>query len=363
MWKVTEGSPLYIEDLLRLVTVVPAKEAIDVWRGKKGDEARAYALGRELDLLGPRAKETLVAACTAEEDWISLPEIEALTGLSGEGLGTALGELQKLYLIPKPQLVEGDYRFAVNANTRRLVVSELSSTELMRRVREARKSLEGKIPPSMREKLAPIISQAVLYVRAKKYLEAEALLKGAVEKHPSNPTLLGHLAWVYKAWEPPRVTDARERFQRAQQLKNADPEMYVHWSRMEADQGEWPLAIRAAETGLACPGQEAHLKLLQAAGYAHSRLGRDLLSSLHKERGIEELRKAVVLLERAVRTRPTGLETRARSNAYRSLVRTHEDLSDMAQARNYAREWLREMPKDEFAISEGDRITRRYDVV
>jgi tetratricopeptide (TPR) repeat protein len=358
--KVTDGSPLYIEDLLRLLAIVPAKEAIATWRGKKGDEARAYALGRELDLLSPRAKEVLVAACTADESWISLPEIQAVTGMSGDALESGLGELQKLYLIPKPQLVADDYRFAVNTNTRRLVVSELTSTELMRRVREARRSLDGKIPPSMREKLSPVISQAVLYVRTKRYVEAEALLKSALEKHPNNPTLLGHLAWVYKAWEPRRVTDARERFQRAEQLKNGDPEMFIHWSRLEADQGEWPAAIRASEAGLACAGQHENLKLLQHAGYAHSRLGRELLGSLNRGRGLEELQKAVTYLERVVRARASRFELKVRAQAYRSLIRTLEDLGDLVRARQYAREWLLEMPGDELAKSENERFARRY---
>jgi hypothetical protein len=82
---VTEGSPLYVEDLLRLATVVPVREAINVWRGKKGDEARAYALGRELDLLSPRAREVIVAASLGDGA-VSLAEIEALTGITEEAL-------------------------------------------------------------------------------------------------------------------------------------------------------------------------------------------------------------------------------------------------------------------------------------
>src|SRR5581483_11000691 len=49
--KVTESSPLYIEDLVRLFAIVTPREAIRAWKEKAGDEARQYALGRELDLL------------------------------------------------------------------------------------------------------------------------------------------------------------------------------------------------------------------------------------------------------------------------------------------------------------------------
>jgi EAL domain-containing protein (putative c-di-GMP-specific phosphodiesterase class I) len=37
---VTEGSPLYMEDLLRLCRSLKVSEAIDRWRQNKGDAAR-----------------------------------------------------------------------------------------------------------------------------------------------------------------------------------------------------------------------------------------------------------------------------------------------------------------------------------
>jgi hypothetical protein len=38
---------------------------------------------------------------------------------------------------------------------------------------------------------------------------------------------------VYKAWNPPRVTDAREMYRRAWQLRCANENSYRHWAQME----------------------------------------------------------------------------------------------------------------------------------
>lgn len=355
---VTEGSPLYIEDLLRLSAVVPVKDAIAVWRGRKGDEARSYALGRELDLLSAQAKEVIVAACLGEHA-VSLAELEALTGASSEKLWSALAELQRLYLIPKPQLVEGDYRFAVNTNIRRLVTQMFASSEITRRIVAARKTVSGQVPTALSNKIAPIVTQAVLYVRRNSFVEAEQLLLKALELHPNNRILLGHLGWVYKAWLPPRVTDARERFHRAAQLRNDDPEMYAHWSRMEADLGEWQAAIDAAMTGLKLPGQEDNAKLLQLAGYAHSRLGKVLTSSLNPERAQEEAREAVKLLQRALRGRFPHRDDRLKSNIYRSLALSLEALQEWALLRECLDSWTHELPDDSVLPAERQRLMRK----
>lgn len=59
------ASPLYMEDLVRLAAVMPLKQAIGEWKSRSGDEARRYALGRELEKLTTLASEVLAAACVS----------------------------------------------------------------------------------------------------------------------------------------------------------------------------------------------------------------------------------------------------------------------------------------------------------
>src|SRR5262249_39153135 len=59
--QVTESSPLYLEDLLRLMASgMNPDQSVASWDRHKGEAARQYALGRELDMLGPVAREVLV---------------------------------------------------------------------------------------------------------------------------------------------------------------------------------------------------------------------------------------------------------------------------------------------------------------
>ena len=52
----TDGSPLYMDDLMRLTRIVPLERAIAIWAEKKGDDARRYALQRELEQLSADAR-------------------------------------------------------------------------------------------------------------------------------------------------------------------------------------------------------------------------------------------------------------------------------------------------------------------
>jgi tetratricopeptide (TPR) repeat protein len=357
--KITEASPLYIEDLLRLTATVPPNEAIRAWKDKAGDEARLYALGREVELLSNKAREVLVATCVSPGP-VSFPELEAETGLSSEQLMGALGELQRLFLVPKPRLIEGEQRFEMNLNTRALVRKQFGSSELYRRVDAAHKAISGKLPRAGRPQVAAIIRQSVFLVRNRDLPQAEQLLKTALEKYPNDPDLLAFLGWVYKAWDPPRVTDAREHFNRAWQLKGGNEEMYKHWSRMESDQREWTKAAEAAERGLKLVPDSS--QLLYSAGHARSRLGRELLGGLHNERAADELGKAQDLLKRALRP-PESLEygeRRLNSEIFRALVLNCELRRDVDGMEDYFARWRSEHPDDSDAETEWRRLSVKF---
>jgi tetratricopeptide (TPR) repeat protein len=359
--KMTEASPLYIEDLVRLFALIPPHEATKAWKDKVGDEARLYALGREIDLLSKKACEVLVAAC-ASPGPVSYPELEAVTGLSSDVLMGALGELQRLFLVPKPTLIEGEQRYEMNLNTRALVRKLYGASDLYRRVDAAHKAVSGRLIKAGRPQVAAIIRQAVFSVRNKDFRQAEQLLTKALEKFPNDADLLGFLGWVFKAWDPPRITDARENFKRAWQLKCDNEGMYKHWSRMELDLHEWTKAAESAERGLKLIPNGA--QLLYYAGMARSRLGRELLRGMHNERAAEELTKAHSFLERALRS-PESLEYGERklnADIYRALVLNCDLRKDIKGLTDYFARWRGEHPDDPDAETEWVRLSARYDL-
>ena len=357
--RVTEKSPLYIEDLMRLVAVMSISDAVRVWAERRGDEARKYALGREFEMLSPAAKQVLLAACLSNGP-TSFPELVAVTGLDDDAVSSALAELQRLFLVPKPRLIEGEQRFETNVNTRTLVIQLLSGSDMFRRVETAHKAVTGGLPRVGRGDVAAIIRQAVLHVRNREREKAESLLLNGLERHPNDRDLLGVLGWVYKYWEPRRITDAREHFIRASQLKSTSYEMYRHWAQMETQENEWTRAADAAERGLKMLSDSA--RLLYLAGYSRGRLGKDLMAGLHIARGQRELVQAQAWLEKALLTAEgeDSEDVSLRGDTFRALVLNSEALGDKVGVQKYLERWLSEFPDAATADFEARRLSSKF---
>lgn len=357
--KATDSSPLYIEDLMRLTaTVNSAPEAVRVWEGKGGSDARRYALGREWDLLTPDARRVLVGACVCPGA-VPFTLIEEVTGCSAQRVTTALQELQRLFLVPKPKLIEGEQRFEVNVNTRALVRECYGSSQEYRKIQDAYRTISKGVPEAARGDVGASIRQALFLSRALKSKEAEETLSKALARKPNNPDLLAVLGRVYQEWKPPRVTDARESFRRACQLKCKRPQMYEHWCSMELEGREWSKAVDAAERGLKLLPKNRTLLFL--AGYARHRLGRDLQQGIHEDRAAEHFTEARMLLEAALRLpREANTGEHLDVRIYRALVRTCEMENDSQEVRRYCRMWRRAHPNDPEAASEWDRLCKKF---
>ena len=357
--KVTEGSPLYIEDLMRLTSVMQPKEAIDLWQLKGGKEARRYALGREFDILSETAKKVLCAGCVAKGA-VSFSELEAILGISSERLISGITELQKLFLIPKPRVIENEQRFELNINTKLLVKEVYGDTELYRRVDAACRTLSGEIQQKSTSRIGAIIRQSLFCVRARKMSEAELLLTNALKVFPSDTDIIGVLGLVYKSWVPTRLTDAREQFVRAFQLKSKKEEMYIHWSKMEIEASEWTKSALAAENGLKYFPDSHRLHYL--AGYSRSRLGKEFNQQLQNEKAEKQYQEAYSHLKRALKS-PDKLDVGERSlnaDAYRALILICEARRDGKNLKEYFEAWKNEHPDDPRANSEWDRLALRF---
>jgi tetratricopeptide (TPR) repeat protein len=359
MLKITEGSPLYLEDLLRLCSVMPIANAVTAWRDRAGDNARQYALGRELEILTPRAKHVLLAACMPSKP-VSNVEIEAMTALSTEEVSASLKELQKIFLVPKPALYEGEERYNVNLNTRLLVRKALGDLDSYRRIQEAYKTLTTSSDGSESDPVvANAIRRATVLVRAREQAKAEICLQNALSVKPNNANLLGFLGWVFKAWSPRRVTDARETFARAAQLGSKSEDMYRHWCEMEIEQTEWAKAAEAAEKGiqLGCETQ----RIYYLAGYSRQRLGRELAAGRHTEKAKVELNASRRWLRLSLRTALSrGSALRPTSELFRALVLSAEALDNSEEMGQYFTLWFTDYPDSMDGRSEWTRLVSRF---
>lgn len=357
MLRITEGSPLYLEDLLRLMSVVPPQDAIVSWADKKGHAARQYALGRELELLSRDARHVLLAACFYPNA-VSFEELKAITGHDGNSLTDSLSQLQGLFLVPRPKLIEGEARFEINVNVRALVQETEGKSELYRAVEAAYKSVSGALPRVGRGDIGALIRQAVLLVKNGEEQHAETLLQRALDLHPNDPDLIGVLGFVYRRMQPPRYTDARSCFARSHQLNNKTDEMHKHWARMEMDLREWTKAAEAAEKGLQKRPNSKQLAYL--AGVARGRLGQEMLSRAQRVSAEEEHRKALTHLSYAfAQPSITQDDANIEPGIYRGIALSCFALGDRSGVCSVFSRWLKEHPDDINASSEWERISLR----
>lgn len=326
IFEVTDGSPLFLEDLLRLANAgVALDRAIALWRDRGGDAARVYALGRELEMLSPRAKELLVAASIPNVP-VTQTELEFVTERTTEEVDLALGELQRLFLVPKPRLIENAERFQLDYNTRALVrrVAAEQYPTTVQKVRAAYRAVSGEAGgAALRQRRASEYNrQAVFMMKSGDQERAEQTLLAGLDTLPEEASLVGQLAWLYKSWRPQaRVTDARLRFERAEALGGDNALLYGHWIEMERGEGQWSRAIEIAATALAKYPADAFLAY--QAGYAHWRFGQELTRQL-QSRGIDEFDDARRILRKGLEGAPRSLDRRdlvTRSKAFNALSR------------------------------------------
>ena len=338
---VTDGSPLYIEDLLRLALLGDNLQRVCTeWRDRQGAAARQYALGREFDRLTSDARDVLLAAALYDAP-VSTSEIAVAAGggFDVERVQNALGELQNLFLVPKPRIVEDIPRFVLNRNTQQLVldVTKTTNPDRLEKIAAAIRAVSGKSARGDRRDrivVGSYVRQAVSLVRLGRFREAEETLKKGLQALPETADLYGQLGWVYKRWVPnPRMTDARECFRRAAELKCTNREMYYHWCQLEREDQGWTRMAEAATTGLDLLGDNLDLEYF--AGYAYSRQAHQMLTYDQLERAEDEAERAQHHLKRVL-VNPEDLEPgqyKLHSMAYQAMVLTLRTMARISTGR------------------------------
>ncbi|MDE0389819.1 MAG: NB-ARC domain-containing protein [Rhodospirillales bacterium] len=355
--RVSDGSPLYMEDLLRLsISAKSPNAALQMWQGRKGVQVRRYALERECELLTAAARDVLLAACVAEGT-VSFSELVNIVGVDDESVTSGLQELRRLFLVPKPTFVQGEQRFGVNVNTRALVREVYGRTEQWRRIEAAYRAITQGLPSGGRTKIGAIIRQCGLLVRSAKLDEAEKLINSALRERPGDPDLYGFSGWIYKKWTPPRIVDARLGFNRAAELRSIKEEMYEHWTRMERDEREWTRAAAAAEKGLELIPDSGLLRFW--AGRSRADLAKELLGGLHHGRAAKEGKAAREHFEGALKTLGDG-EKISRDSAYRSLVLLCETMRDLGGLRRFLGRWEQESSGNAVLEFERQRLESKF---
>ena len=354
--RVTDGSPLYMDDLMRLTRIVDVKSAIRMWQEKKGDEARKYALQRELERLSSDARNVLIAAAVTD-DAISFAELEGILEISEDRLLAALSELQTLFLFPRAPLVEGEQRYQINLNTKKLVRLVESSTDLYARIERASKALAGKLPHVGHTIVSPLIRQAHLRLSAGQNTEAETILRNAIQKYPNAPDLRGFLGYAYKRIR--RIADARTQFEAAYKLKAKNPEMFLQWIKMEIAEKEWSKAINVADRALKVIPD--CYEIIERKVTAQRQAGFDLYAGLHREKAEKMWAEAVEEVKRRIKP-PEALQEGARelnASMYYTIVVCLDMLERLRDRNGWLERWEKEHPDDPEVARQKEYLNRK----
>jgi tetratricopeptide (TPR) repeat protein len=356
IYRVCDRSPLYIDDLMRLVKVMDVGKAIAIWGEKQGDEARKYALQRELENLTSDAKRVLIAAAVTDEP-VSFAEIQSILNIGEDRLISCLTELQTLFLVPKPSLVEGEQRFQINTNTKKLVRLVEGNTDLYGRIETSSKALRGKLPDVGRGVVSTLIRQAYLLMTSGKYPEAEALMLNAIGKYPQAGDFEGFLGFLYRKWN--RYADARIHFEAAYKLKCKNEETYRHWVKMELSQKEWTRAIEAADKCLKLLPDSYEMKHFKTD--ALLKLGLDFTARLQREKAERLWRQAVDELKAALKSPESAApqERAISAQMYKTLIICLDLLGDLKTLNQFFKQWKTEHPDDPNVAKQADFIGRK----
>jgi len=341
--RVTDGSPLYMDDLMRLARILPVEKAIGMWSDKQGDEARKYALQRELEQLSADARRVLIAASVGD-DPVSFAEIESILQISEDRILVALNELQTLFLVPKPRIVEDEQRFELNTNTRKLVRAVEGGTDQYGRIEAKAKAIHGELPDVGRGLVGALIRQAFLLFNSGRKQEAEQLLLQAADKYPQAADLQGFMGFLYRRMD--RFTDAARHFEAAYKLKCDSRDAYRHWVKMEMSLREWTRAIAAADKGLRMIPSFRELQALRSE--CKLRSGQDFAARLQREKAVKLWSEAAEELVRIIKPRGKLLQTELTTNAqmYNILIVCLDLLGDYKSLYAHFQTWSKEYPED-----------------
>jgi tetratricopeptide (TPR) repeat protein len=354
--KATDSSPLYMDDLMRLAKVVDAQKAVKVWTEKGGDEARKYALQREIEQLSSDSRKVLIAAAVTD-DPISFAELESILEFSEDRLLTALGELQTLFLFPKAPAVEGEQRYQINLNTKKLVRLVEGTSEFYERIHHRTKALAGELPDVGRGVVGSLVTQAVLRLNAGQNAEAETILLAAIEKYPNSSDLRGVLGYAYK--RAGRIADARIQFEAACKLKSSKPDMYLHWIKLEIAEREWSKAIAVADRALKMIPDS--YQIIERKVYALRQAGFDLHQRLIHEKAEKMWTDAVEEVKNRIKppeALPAG-ERQLNASMYYTIVVCLDMLRKFRDRNYWLDQWEKEHPDDPQVAIQKEYLRRK----
>ena len=376
---VTDGFPLFVDDLLRHAKLGGLRSAIDDWSQRKGDAAREYALRRQLSSLGETSKHALIGVAVADRP-VSILELSTISGFTDDDMEHAVRDLLRWRLILESgKDAQERPIFSCNGNTRRLVEKIYGREPVYDSTRKQSRALSGSaLPAPLRKRVGQTIGHAKSLVLRGDYQAAESVLIGEmVNELRDNPDLWGCLGWVLSRTRVPGsklveedVHKARAAFEKARSNGSRKEDTYFHWVSMERDVAEdlvgavpdenlleqWRRAASIAERGIRVCGETP--ALCQQAAYVKTREAKTLEHLSHFTAAQNCYGQGAEWARRSLDATSSTYRDVNRSQVYRTLVLALEGAGEDEEAGMALEQWQREMGSDDAVLL--DETARHY---
>lgn len=188
-----DGSPLLSASILRLYKQgISLNTAIKEWKGQVGEDARNAAIRREIDSLSRDSKRILLIIFYYKN--CSFSEIKQVAGIENNKLLNCIEELQSLFLVNEPRIIDSEERFSIS-NTTYLVVSESRSDmafdyqKLQKQVQSNKESPTGKKSGNLK-RIGFVINQSMALIKESRIQDAIETVETELRSLPKNPDLL-----------------------------------------------------------------------------------------------------------------------------------------------------------------------------
>ena len=365
---VTEGYPLFVDDLIRHASIFGIEEAMKNWSQKKGDAAREYALRRQVQYLGQNCAEVLMALSIANRGLLPV-EISNIAGLTDGDVEAGLAQLLDWQMVNRAVVDEYDSPvYRMSANTSRLVGQTFRGDYRLRTYSAAFKSLTGeRVPEAKRQAIGKVIHVSRELARTKSFEEArDYLFESMTGELADSPDLYGVLGLLHSRQRPldVHIEHAREAFERSQRLGSSKTDTYYHWVMMEKQIAEfmisrvqhegmyqsnvdaeraiadqWGRCEQICRDGLARCGPSQ--VLFYWAGYSASREAKARERAMNFHFGQGAYARAIDWFKLALEAPVSDLVHINKSAIHRGLSISYDAIGDDDGVRNAMRDWLR----------------------
>ena len=250
--KDTEGSPLFIESIFRLLRLgARFGDALARWKGVDGEAVRAAAFRRELEQLSWAAKRVLFSIALFET--VSTAEVRRMVELELPEIEDAINELDRLFLVHSKQI--GDQpRFGAAVNLRRIILEnkdELvpSHAEISRRAATLGSEARLGLSRGKSKSIASVIQQTMAQLGDSNGAGALSTVESVLSTHTDSADLWMVYGRCLSEISPIDVTKTRNAFQKSFDLGKREPQLFYKWIEFEILSGNSNAAVDVGERG------------------------------------------------------------------------------------------------------------------